>query len=256
MTIKYIFVSVLMALFVAAGSTAVIAQSEWKDLGTETVDFNVDHDTINVNDSSMIRELRLSVKNSPVKFLRVVINYKDGTKQELEYLEDVAIGGESRVIPIGGDGHVISSVAFWYETASLGGKKSQVTLYGRSSAPMSMSNAAPISRSMASTANWKNLGDEDVGFDVDHDTIEVSDSGTFRELRLSVKHAPIRFLKVAITYKDGETKEVEYLENVEVGKESRSINIEGDGHVIKEVAFWYETASLGGKKAKVTLFGR
>jgi len=46
------------------------------------------------------------------------------------------------------------------------------------------------------------------------------------------------------------------MEDVKVGGESRSITFEGDGHVIKSVDFWYETDSLGGKKAKVAVYGR
>jgi hypothetical protein len=85
-----------------------------------------------VEDSSRIRELRLTVMNAPIKFRRVVINYTDGKKHDMEYLVDVAMGGDSRVIAIEGDGHVSVSVEFWYETASLGGKKAQIILYGRS----------------------------------------------------------------------------------------------------------------------------
>ncbi len=263
-------VLLMIATFMIAGVATVSAQGEWKKLGDENVNFNVDHDTINVKDSSRIRELRVSVKNAPVKFLRMVINYTDGTKQDLEWLEDVALGRDSRTIMIEGDGHVIDSVEFWYETASLGGKKAHVTLYGRSyngaspvsvapvsiAAPVAVSVPVMVERVALIQGEWKDLGDEDVQFDLDHDTIEISDSGRFRELRLLVENAPIKFSRVLITYMDGVKQDVEYLENVEVGRHSRSIAIQGDGHVIKTVEFWYETASLGGKKAHVTLYGR
>jgi hypothetical protein len=49
---------------------------------------------------------------------------------------------------------------------------------------------------------------------------------------------------------------VEFLEDVQIGNFTRSITIEGDGHAIKSVDFWYETDSLGGKKARVTVHGR
>ena len=58
-----------------------------------------------------------------------------------------------------------------------------------------------------------------------------------------------------LNYKDGQKQELEFLEDLQVGKDSRSITIEGDGHVIKTVDLWYETDSLGGKKAKVTVYG-
>jgi len=116
--------------------------------------------------------------------------------------------------------------------------------------------AAGVSASSAQTGKWKKLGQKDVDFNVDHDHIVARDKGHIREINVSVKYAPVNFRKVIINYKDGTKQEVEFLENVALGKQSRSINIEGDGHVIDSVDMWYETASLGGKKAKVTVFGR
>ena len=109
---------------------------------------------------------------------------------------------------------------------------------------------------MALSSDWVKLGEKDVDFSVDHDTIGAESKGPIREIHLKVMNAPVKFRKVVINYKDGEKKELEYLENVKVGDESRSITIEGDGHVIKSVDLWYETDSLGGKKAKVAVYGR
>jgi hypothetical protein len=124
----------LLALFViAVGVSVASAQNgHWRKLGEKDVDFNIDHDHIIARDKGHIREIHLAVRYAPVNFRRVVINYKDGTKQEVEFLENVALGHESRSINIVGDGHVIDSVDMWYETASLGGKKAKVTVYGKS----------------------------------------------------------------------------------------------------------------------------
>jgi hypothetical protein len=105
-------------------------------------------------------------------------------------------------------------------------------------------------------ASWVKLGEKDVDFKVDHDSIGAESKGNIRELQFRVMNAPIKFKKVVIHYKDGEKKEVEFLEDLEVGRESRSVTIEGDGHPIKSVDVWYETDSLGGKKAKVAVYGR
>jgi hypothetical protein len=251
---RKLLILMMLSLLVVSGATLVSAQTEWKKLGDEHVNHDVDHDSIHVADSGRIRELRLRVDDAPVHFKRIVITYNDGQKQDLEYLENVAVGRDSRIVPLGGDGHTIKSVDFWYETASLGGKKAHVTLYGRE-----YSDATPAVAPMAVSSvqsDWKKLGDEHVNHDVDHDTIHIADSGRFRELRLSVKDAPIKFRRVVITYKDDTKQDLEYLEDVGVGLFSRSITIPGDGNVIKSVEFWYETASLGGKKAHVTLYGR
>ena len=115
---------------------------------------------------------------------------------------------------------------------------------------------AAVSMSVSRSADWVKLGEKDVDFSIDHDTIGAESKGPIREIHLRVTNAPVRFKKVIINYKDGEKRELEYLEEVKVGDESRSITIEGDGHVIKTVDFWYETDTMGGKKAKVAVYGR
>ena len=121
----------MLALFVGAGVSSASAQ-DWVRLGEKDVDFHVDHDTIVAQNKGRIREIHLKVMNAPIKFTKVVINYKDGEKKELEFLEDLQMDKESRSITIEGDGHVIKTIDLWYETDSLGGKKAKVTVYGRS----------------------------------------------------------------------------------------------------------------------------
>lgn len=130
MKLRNILIFSAVFIVLAMGATSASAQ-EWVKLGEKDVDFKVDHDNIGAESKGRIREIHLKVMNAPVKFKRVVINYKDGAKQELEFLEDVQIGRESRSITIEGDGHVIKTVDLWYETDSLGGKKAKVTVYGR-----------------------------------------------------------------------------------------------------------------------------
>jgi hypothetical protein len=120
----------MILCFVALGAATASAQ-EWRKLGQKDVNFTIDHDTINASGKGKIREIHMSVKYSPIKLKRVVINYKDGTKQDLEYLEDLQVGKESRDITIEGDGHVINRIDLWYETDAMSGKKAKVTVYGR-----------------------------------------------------------------------------------------------------------------------------
>jgi hypothetical protein len=120
-------------IITAAGASAVSAQKfNWVKLGEKDVDHKVDHDTISADKNDHIKEIHVQVRKAPVKFRRVVINYTDGVKQEVEFLENLAMGHESRSITIEGDGHSIKNIDLWYETDSLGGKKAKVTVYGHS----------------------------------------------------------------------------------------------------------------------------
>lgn len=137
MKIQKTFLLSIFAILLLVGSSVMaqdagVTQADWVKLGEKDVDFKVDHDTVGAESKGAIREIRLSVANAPIKFKKVVINYKDGEKKELEFLEDVKVGDYSRSITIEGDGHAIKTIDFWYETDSLGGKKAKVTIYGRS----------------------------------------------------------------------------------------------------------------------------
>ena len=131
MKIRNILAPLVFVMFAVAGASAVSAQ-DWRKLGEKNVSFNIDLDRINAQSKGHVREIHLAVRNAPVKFKRVVLNYMDGERKELEYLEDVQVGQESRSITIEGDGHVIKSVDFWYSTDSFRGKRAKVTVYGRS----------------------------------------------------------------------------------------------------------------------------
>lgn len=132
MTIRRIIVPFMLVLVALAGATVASAQGgDWKKLGQKDVDFHIDHDRIIARDKGGIREVHFSVTHAPVKFQKVVINYKNGEKQTVDFLEDVRLGGETKSITIEGNGRKIDSIDLWYETNSLGGKKAKVTAYGR-----------------------------------------------------------------------------------------------------------------------------
>src|SRR6476661_10411078 len=99
----------LLLLFISAGATAAFSQ-DWKKLGQKDVDFHIDHDRIIARDKGGIREVHFSVTHAPVKFQKVVINYKNGEKQTVDFLEDVRLGGETKSITIEGNGRKIDSI--------------------------------------------------------------------------------------------------------------------------------------------------
>lgn len=131
MNTKKLLITFIVTGLFAASAAVVSAQGGWIKLGQKDVDHSIDHDTVVAHKGDHIKEIHLSVTKAPVKFRKVIIHYADGVNQEVEFLEDVALGHESRAINIEGDGHVIKTIDFWYETDSLGGKKAKVTVYGR-----------------------------------------------------------------------------------------------------------------------------
>jgi hypothetical protein len=111
--------------------------------------------------------------------------------------------------------------------------------------------------SITASAQWRHLGSREVNDRVDHDTINVTAArGDFRKVRLSVNNAPVRMYRMSITYGNGETQEIQLRSLIKAGGQSRVIDLEGRERVIRKVDFWYEAASLGRRKARITLWGR
>src|SRR4051794_26741033 len=97
--------------------------------------------------------------------------------------------------------------------------------------------------SVVSAQEWKKIGEKEVSYKIDHDTVHSSWTNQVREVHFRVEKAPIKIQKVIFTYKDGVRKEMEYVQDIKVGEDSPSINIEGDGHIISKIDIWYNTDS-------------
>jgi hypothetical protein len=126
---KAIFSVVFVVTFLAGAS---VVSAQWRQLGSKEVDYNVDHDTIGVGAmKGDLRRIQLRVQRAPVRFERVVVNYRNGGTQEVPVRELIRAGGSTRSIDLNGKERVISSVDLWYESASLRRRKARVTLWGR-----------------------------------------------------------------------------------------------------------------------------
>lgn len=131
MSVRKVIIPLMLSMLVLAFAHAASAQ-DWKRLGEMDVNFGVDHDRISAGGHGAIRELHFVVKNNPIRFTKVVINYKDGQHQDVEYAEDLVLDKESRSITIEGTGRKIASIDVWYSTDAMNGKHAKLTVYGRS----------------------------------------------------------------------------------------------------------------------------
>lgn len=132
MAIRKLFVPVVLMFVLSALASVAAAQDNWVKLGEKDVDFHVDHDKIvATGKGEHVREIRMQIRYAPVKFQRIVIHYKNGERQDVDFPEDVAMDAFTRTVAIEGNGRVIKDLDLWYVTDSLGGKKAKVTVFGR-----------------------------------------------------------------------------------------------------------------------------
>lgn len=106
--------------------------------------------------------------------------------------------------------------------------------------------------------HWEVLGTLTVSDAKDHDVLAVTArKGTFRSLKLEVLGQAVQFRSMKLHFANGETQDVELRDVIPAGGESRVINVEGIGdRVIRSIEFSYDAQSLGGKKARVRVYGK
>ena len=106
---------------------------QWVLLGQTTVDGQRDRDKISIGRAEgSFRSIQLRVTGGPVEFYRVVVNYANGSNEEVEVRENIRPGGQTRAIDLRGTDRVINSVDFFYGKGTWRpSARPKVSLYGR-----------------------------------------------------------------------------------------------------------------------------
>jgi hypothetical protein len=99
-------------------------------LGSGRVNSSLDHDTIQAGQQGTFRAIQLRVNGGAVNFLRIIVQYGNGTRSEIQVRSNIPAGGSSRIIELPGDRRIIQRVDFWYTKANWGPVLPRVTLYG------------------------------------------------------------------------------------------------------------------------------
>lgn len=109
----------------------------------------------------------------------------------------------------------------------------------------------------AERRGWELIGERVVSDRVDHDTIVVTRAeGTFRAVQVRVLERPVQFRSMKIHFGNGDVQDVELRNIIPAGGKSRVIDIEGHDRVIKTIEFVYDAQALGGRTARVRVFGK
>jgi hypothetical protein len=104
----------------------------WRLIGTTQADFKADHDAIFVQGPfDDFRKIKFKVTDAPLNLMHMVITYDNGMPDKIEVRQNIAQGGESRVIDLKGAGkRSIRKIEFWYDTKGILRGKANVTLFG------------------------------------------------------------------------------------------------------------------------------
>ena len=132
----------------------------------------------------------------------------------------------------------------------------EIAIAASTAAALLLAALLPADAAAARRGGWVLLGERSVSDARDHDTIAVTAArGDFRRLQLRVHDRAVQFHAVKVHFANDETQELELREVIKAGGRSRAIDLAGHDRVIRSIELRYDAQSLGGRTARVQVFG-
>lgn len=136
------FLALVLALVTVAAASAraekvvkgkAAPKGSWVVIGQTHANHTADHDGIVVKGPfDQFRAVKLKVTDAPLHMQHMVITYDNGQPDKIDVRQEIAKGGESRVIDLKGVGtRHIRRIDFWYDTKGLLNGKADVTIFGK-----------------------------------------------------------------------------------------------------------------------------
>jgi hypothetical protein len=127
----------LSALAVTAVSAQQVAQprqgaaGSWRLIGTVQANYAADHDSIVVQGPyDNFRRLKIKVTDAPLNLQRMQVSYDNGSTEKIDVRQQIARGGESRVIDLSGESRSLRRIDFWYDTRGSGQGRAKLSVFG------------------------------------------------------------------------------------------------------------------------------
>ncbi len=110
---------------------------------------------------------------------------------------------------------------------------------------------------MVSTApGWHKIAETTVDFTKDRDEVKVLGADRFTALKFMVTEAPLDLQDLEVWFENGTKQDISVKAPIQVGMESRVIELEGGQREINRIMFIYKTMpNRAGEKAHVEIYG-
>jgi hypothetical protein len=109
---------------------------------------------------------------------------------------------------------------------------------------------------VSTTPGWHKIATTTVDFTKERDEVSVLGADHFSAIKLSVSGAPIDLQDLEIYYENGAKQDVAIRTPLEIGRETRVINVEGGDRDIDKIVLVYKTMpNRKDEKAEVTILG-
>lgn len=244
------FALAAILLFTAPSSTPVSIRDNWELLGTRRVSFSAEKDVITARHQGRFRAIKLEVEGGNLDLYNIRLVFGDGTTFSPDTRFEFREGSWSRTIDLPGDARVIQRVEFWYQSQLRRGRAT-VRVYGI------QNGVGPVAGPIDPSAGWSRLGQRQVSFQAERDTISALGDGRFRHIMVLVKDADIEMFDLKVVFANGETFSPMTRFYFRGDTRTRVIDLPGDERVIRRVEFAYKSVKGGGDgQATVEVFGR
>ena len=107
----------------------------------------------------------------------------------------------------------------------------------------------------APTGSWVLIGTSEAKHTSDNDTLHVSDSGVYRQVKIGVKGASLHMKRFVVTYENGLKDDIPVSYKIPKDSETRPIQLHGS-HRITQVDYSYDTKGWLHGAANVSLYAR
>ena len=183
------------------------------------------------------KAIRFEVRGNDVEVLGLRVVYGNGSTEDINVRQVFRAGSSSRIIDLAGRQRAIRQIVVTYMAKG----PARIQFFGVEG---------------AAQTNWERLGCKEVNFGVDRDTLRVGRSeGTFRAIRLKVRHAPVEFYDLRVVFGNGRSESFRVRAVVPAGGESRAIDLDGKTRGIDRIEMIYRSIPSYKGKAEVCVEG-
>ena len=125
-------VVVLLAIIFSAYSSFAQNKLTWDKIGTETVDYTIDHDVVSLNKSQQTyTALKIKVLNGTLNVHKATVHFVNGENQDFELGDVLSKDNDGKLIDLVGNKRLIEKVTFWYDTENKNNEKAVIEVWAR-----------------------------------------------------------------------------------------------------------------------------
>ena len=129
---RSLIITALATILVLGSGFISNRRTSWEFLGTKTVNYKLDRDVLRVTaKEGAFTKLKLQVTGGSLNMHKMIVQYGNGKKEEINLKHNFNRRSDSRVIDLNGGKRIIRDITFIYDTKDRSRRRAEVHVYGR-----------------------------------------------------------------------------------------------------------------------------